>query len=84
MDFTSKINNINSKADFVGFVELLVEDLKNNPAKWRNKTLPEFLEAMANWTEDMEGYYINNNLSIPNNVNWKVIADILIAAKMYE
>ena len=84
MDFTSKINSIESKADFVDFVEFLTEDLRNNPKEWENKTLPEFLEAAASWTEDMEGYYVNNNLPYPDNINWKVIADIFVAAKMYE
>jgi len=50
----------------------------------RNKTLPEFLEAIVSWTDDMEDYYINNNLPILDNVDWKVFADILLAAKMYE
>lgn len=84
MDLTSKINNIKSKTDFIDFVESLAKDLRNNPEEWENKTLPEFLGAIASWTEDMEGYYINNNLPIPDNVNWKVMADILAAAKMYE
>ena len=84
MDILNRINTINSKDDFIGFVEFLSEDLKNNPEEWENKTLSDYLEAIASWTEDMEGYYINNNLPIPENINWKVFANILIAAKMYE
>lgn len=84
IDFNKKINEINSKEDFINFVELLVSNLKSNPEEWTNKTLPEYLESISSWTEDMEGYYQNNNMSIPENVNWKVFANILIAAKMYE
>ncbi len=84
MDLTNKLNSIKSKTDFIGFVELLLEDLRSNPEEWENKTLPDFLEAVASWTEDMEGYYINNNLPIPENINWKVFADIFAAAKIYE
>ena len=83
-DFNEKINRINSKEDFVNFVELLVSDFKNNSDDWTNRTLLEYLEGMANWTEDMEGYYHNNNISIQENINWKVFAKILVAAKMYE
>jgi hypothetical protein len=32
----------------------------------------------------MEGYYQNNKMPIPENINWKVFANILVAAKMYE
>lgn len=75
---------IETKDDFIRFLESHLDDLKNHPNDWENKTLPDYLEAIINWTEDMEGYYINNHLPIPNNVNWKVFADILIAAKIYE
>ncbi len=83
-ELSDKINSINSKEDFISFVELLIVDLKNNPDEWENKKLDSYLEAVASWTEDMDGYYQNNNLDIPQNVEWKVFANILIAAKMYE
>ena len=62
----------------------ILADPWRKPKDWENKTIPQFLEAIASWTEDMEGYYINNRLPIPININWKVIAEILMAAKMYE
>lgn len=40
----------------------LINDLKVNPDKWENKSLLEYLEAIQSWTDDMEGYYVNNNL----------------------
>lgn len=83
-NFTEIIKNINDKEAFLKFIELLIDDLKNNPEDWENNNLETFLEAMANWIEDMEGYYQNTNQPIPNNINWKVFADILMAAKMYE
>ena len=84
IDFEQKINEISNKEDFVSFVELLLSNFNNNPSEWSNKTLPEYLEAIASWTEDMEGYYQNNKMPIPENINWKVFANILVAAKMYE
>ena len=84
IDCIKKINEISSKEDFITFVELLVSDLKSNPDEWENKSLRSYLEAIASWTEDMEGFYQNNNLEVPRNVNWKVFANILMAAKMYE
>ncbi|SDD43839.1 DUF7660 family protein [Niabella drilacis] len=79
-----KVENLNTKEDFIAFLELLIQDLRNNPNEWENKSLESYLEAAASWTEDMDGYYQNNNLPIPQNVNWKVFANILVAAKMYE
>lgn len=84
IDFNQKIIEIKSKEDFINFIELLVSNLKNNPEEWSNKTLSEYLESISSWTEDMEGYYQNNKIPIPENIDWKVFANILIAAKMYE
>jgi hypothetical protein len=84
MYFGQIINNISNKEDFVRFVESLISDLNNNPDKWTNKTLPEYLEGIASWTEDMEGYYEYKNIPIPENIDWRVFANILIAASMYE
>ena len=84
MELKNKISNIESKTDFVSFVEFLAEDFKKNPDAWENKKLSDYLEALARWTEDMEGYYKNNNIAVPSDINWKVFAEILTAAKMYE
>jgi hypothetical protein len=83
-ELINKMETLNTKEDFISFLELLVQDLKLNPSKWANNSLESYLEAAISWTEDMEGYYQNNNLPIPQNVDWKVFANILIAAKMYE
>lgn len=83
-ELINQINNLHTREDFIKFLLLLVKDFKNNPDEWENNNLESFLEAAASWTEDMDGYYINNNLPLPENVNWKVFANILMAAKMYE
>ncbi len=83
-DAFNVIDSIESKEDFISFIHLLVKDLECNSEKWENKSLASYLEAAASWTEDMEGYYINYQLPVPQNVDWKVFANILMAAKMYE
>ena len=77
-----KLETIETKADFICFIELLINDLKST--EWANNSLESYLQAMANWTEDMEGYYHNNNLPVSQKIDWKVFANILISAKMYE
>jgi hypothetical protein len=83
-DIEKIVQNITSKEDFIEFVGALAQDFKTNTSQWENKSIDNYLEAVQGWTEDMDGYYINNNYPIPENVNWKVFAEILIAAKMYE
>jgi hypothetical protein len=43
-----------------------------------------YLEAMQSWVEDMDGYYLNKGLQLPEKVDWKIFATILVAAKIYE
>jgi hypothetical protein len=83
-ELEKSIKNVNSREDFIGFMDALMNDLKTNPDLWENKTLADYLSAIQNWTEDMDGYYINNNIPIPENVSWKTFAMILMGATMYE
>lgn len=84
MTLTEHINLIRSREDFVEFAKALSKDLHDNPESWENATLERFLEAVGAWVEDMDGYYINQDKPVPLQPDWKVIGDILMAAKMYE
>ena len=75
---------VSSKDGLVKLIVALAKDLKYNPDEWENKDLSSYLEAIASWIEDMDGYYENTNQPLPKDTNWKVFADILMAAKVYE
>ena len=75
---------INTREDFIQFLEFLSSNARNDLSEWGNKDLPSYFESMASWIEDMDGYYLNQKLSIPENVNWTFIADVLMAARVYE
>lgn len=69
------------------FLELCYElysDLLKHHEKWENPTLERYLEAMMGWIEDMDGYYINKGMEPPKELSWKVLGDIMIAARSYE
>jgi hypothetical protein len=84
MSTTNRINNIKTREDFVSFVYELGKDYRMNPQSWENKDTGAFLEALAAWVEDMDGYYLNKGEPVPDKLNWKNIADMLMAAKLYE
>ena len=84
MELNEQVNRIQSKADLVEFIEILNQDLKLNPTEWENHTLERYLSALASWLEDSDGFYKNHNRPIPVSPSWKNIAEMLIAAKMYE
>ena len=76
---------VNSRESFISFLILLQQDLHHNPDKWENKTLADFLEAMRNYAEDIQGYYDNASQSTNADVaHWQVFADIMRGARIYE
>ena len=80
----SEIKKIQTKKDFISFLRSLRKDYLKNTSSWENRDIGTFLEAMASWVEDMNGFYINQGLPIPAKPNWKVFADILMGGKIYE
>jgi hypothetical protein len=56
----------------------------HNPEGWENPSLERFLDAVAAWTHDMDGYYQNLGQPMPGDVEWGVFAQILLAARIYE
>ena len=77
-------NSIGSRDDFVALVKAMSKDLRENPSTWENASLESFLEALGAWVEDMDGYYINQGKPVPTQPDWKVAADMLMAARTYE
>jgi len=39
---------------------------------------------MQSWIEDMDGYYENMNMKLPEKIEWNVFANVLMAARVYE
>lgn len=79
-----KIESVESKEDWIDFIAELKRDLEVNKGEWENSDLASFLEAMGAWVADIDGYYKNQGRQVPENVPWKMFANILYAAKYYE
>jgi hypothetical protein len=84
MELHEQISSVNSKEDLAEFIAALRSDLSTNKDTWENPTLERFLEAMESWIRAMDMYYNNTGQTLPETPGWKVFADILYAAKMYE
>ena len=78
------INKVSTRNDFVSYVSELSKDCRENPEAWQNSNLATYLEALAAWVEDMDGFYLNQGLPVPEKPDWKTVAEMLTAAKCYE
>jgi predicted ATPase len=84
VELSQLANAIQTKDDFAKFVAALVEDLEREPESWENRDLKSYLDAVASWVRDMDGYYHNKGLASPDRPTWKTLGQILAAARVYE
>lgn len=74
-----------TRDNFISFVETLRADLLTDPEKWPRKTIDEYLEAIARYARDIQGYYDNTGQAVnADNPDWKTFSDILKGATIYE
>lgn len=70
---------------FATFTEELADNLRSHPEEWDNAQLSEFLMALAAYTRDMPGFQANlGGKSDSISPSWRTIAEILLAARVYE
>jgi len=79
-----RLDAIQSRPDLVEFIEAMLSDLKSNPDQWENADLTSFLDAMAAWINDMDGFYQNHGKQFSEDQSWKLFAEILFASRIYE
>jgi len=76
---------VNTRADFVQFLGLLRDDFNRHGADWENRTLDTYLEAMRAWSSNCDSHYRNTASDVnPDEPQWRVFADMLLAARVYE
>ena len=80
-----QVEEVTSLSTFVKFLSELSNDFRQNGSLWENRNLNDFLEALHDWSDDCVWYYKNMNLSVdPDEAQWRVFADMLLAARVYE
>lgn len=85
MNDTLKDFEVTNTQTFIKFLDLLYKDFSDNPESWENKSLPDFLEALSAYTEDIQGYYDNTKQNInADKPDWSTFADIFKGARIYE
>lgn len=84
MNFDEQLNAISSYKELSSYLRNLLESYVSGKSSWENNSLEKFLEAAANWIEDMEGYYKNSGETVPEQPEWRTIGLIFLAATNYE
>jgi hypothetical protein len=76
---------VHSREELIDHLFRLLDDYDGVGNQWQNRDVYTFLQAMAAWLNDCEGYYRNNGLSVDvNKPSWQMFAHALSAAAVYE
>lgn len=84
MDLHAEADRVDSREGLVRFLGVLLEDHRQRPESWTNDDLGSFLDGLAGWAEDADGYFENRGESISSVSPWRLVAMMLVAAKYYE
>ena len=77
--------NIKTREDFIKFAKELSQNYKDHKQEWENNKLDLFLDAMATYSNDVQGYYKNWHPEVSADIpSWRVFADILKGSTLYE
>ena len=75
--------NVTSKEQFINLFFDLSDH--NDKVEWENESVYSFLQAMAAWLNDADGFYKNIKLGFDTEKpSWQLFADMLLAATVYE
>lgn len=84
MKLEERARAVASQADLAEFISALAADLESKPESWENGELRPYLEAAGAWAASMHGYYQNMGLKMEEQSPWRLVADLLMAARIYE
>ena len=84
MECVEQVKDIETRDDFVVFVQNLLRDWRQRPDQWENASLEAYLEAIAAWVQDMDGYEGRRGEALPKHLTWRHVGEILLAARIYE
>ena len=80
----SDAKKVDTREGLVLFIESMLSDYRLNGATWENGDLESFLEGMAGCVQDMDGYYKHTGEDVTKLSRWRLFADILGSAMIYE
>jgi len=84
MTLVERAKSVHTREDLEDLVKALIVDLKDNPGAWENADLDSFLDAMLACVRTMESYYRNVGESLEELPPWRILADLLMASRIYE
>jgi hypothetical protein len=76
---------VRSRDQLIGHIFHLMDDFDGAGDHWQNQDIYTFLQAMAAWLNDCEGYYRNVGQAVDvERASWQLLADAFSAGAVYQ
>lgn len=80
-----KPEQVHTRSEFSQYVDYLLNAMGGDKEKSENVTVTSFLVALSAYSKDVDGYYKNMNIPIdPDKPSWRLFADLITGATIYE
>jgi len=77
--------NITDRKSFYEFAQDLLKEYETEGQNWEAKRIDSFIEGIASYAEDIDGYYRNMKFdTTAETPTWRIFAQILKGATVYE
>ena len=77
-------SEVKTRAELIACVRALAQQAPSAESGFENRDLESYLEALAAWLEDMDGYFEGRGETPPKEMSWRLLAQALTAATIYE
>jgi cytochrome c-type biogenesis protein CcmH/NrfG len=75
---------VTSRQEFSEFIARLRDDLREKPERWENTTLEAYLDSLAAYAIAIQSAYRNAGIEFSDEPTWKLLAQIMAGAAVYE
>ena len=73
-----------TREDLARFVDALRDDLRAHPTWWENTDLGAYFDALASVVRSLDQRVVHAGETLPPHPTWRLVADVLLAARIYE
>jgi len=81
MKLEESLEQVFDKKSFIDFIRLFYDDYQDNKSEWTNSDLDSFISSMERFLVDSNS---ESFAPIDYTPSWKLFAQVLLAASIYE
>ncbi|RUP01591.1 MAG: hypothetical protein EKK34_28430 [Mycobacterium sp.] len=75
---------VSDRLSLAKFIGQLAADFVDNQKSWDNRDLYSFFDALSAWLGSADQLYRNTGRVFPEQMTWALVAEMLLAARIYE